>query len=114
MIRDTSVRTYRLSSRLCQESRRAQKKTERLDGSAGGVYGLVHDVMLMVPLTGLGGAIFSPESVAPGATQKKMVGSVMFFQADTLEEVKKTVENDIYYTSGVVRSQVFLISMRDA
>lgn len=46
--------------------------------------------------------MFSPESVLLGATQKKMVGSVMFFQADSIEEVKKSVESDIYYTSGVV------------
>lgn len=26
----------------------------------------------------------------------------MFFQADTIEEVKETVESDIYYTDGVV------------
>lgn len=58
--------------------------------------------ILTEALTELGGAMFSPDSVLPGAAEKKMVGSVMFFQADTIEEVKKTVESDVYYTSGVV------------
>ena len=33
----------------------------------------------------------------------KMIGSLMFFEAESIEEVRKTVESDIYYTSGVVR-----------
>lgn len=33
----------------------------------------------------------------------KMIGSLMFFEAGSIEEVRKTVEADIYYTSGVVR-----------
>ena len=32
-----------------------------------------------------------------------MVGSLVFFEADSIEEVRKVVESDIYYTSNVVR-----------
>ena len=32
-----------------------------------------------------------------------MTGSLMFFEAESIEEVRKIVESDIYYTSGVVR-----------
>ena len=31
-----------------------------------------------------------------------MVGSVLICEAETIEEVRKMVEGDIYYTSGVV------------
>jgi len=47
----------------------------------------------------VGGAMFTPESITGG--DAKMVGSVLFFEADTIEEVRKVVEGDIYYTSGV-------------
>lgn len=66
--------------------------------------------ILTASLIELGGAMFSPESVTPGATQKKMVGSVMFFQADSIEDVKKSVESDIYYTAGVVSPIISLSS----
>lgn len=32
-----------------------------------------------------------------------MIGSLIFFEAESVEEVRKIVESDIYYTSGVVR-----------
>lgn len=32
-----------------------------------------------------------------------MTGSLIFFEAESVEEVRKIVESDIYYTSGVVR-----------
>lgn len=32
-----------------------------------------------------------------------MIGSLMFFEAESVEEVRKIVEADIYYTSNVVR-----------
>ena len=51
--------------------------------------------------------MLSPESITGG--ERKMVGSVMMFEADTLEEVEKIIKNDIYYTSGVVRP-FFLLS----
>ncbi|KAJ6469476.1 hypothetical protein C8R45DRAFT_1017182 [Mycena sanguinolenta] len=47
----------------------------------------------------VGGALLSPESITGG--EKKMVGSCMICQAESLEAVKSLVESDIYYTSGV-------------
>ncbi|KAI0060395.1 hypothetical protein BV25DRAFT_1807433 [Artomyces pyxidatus] len=49
-------------------------------------------------LVKFGGAMLTPESVAG---PKKMVGSVMFYEAASLDEVRAAVEGDIYYTSGV-------------
>ena len=57
----------------------------------------------------VGGAMLSPESVEPGG-EVKMVGSVLVFEAETIEEVRKTVESDIYYTSGVVSSGLPVLS----
>lgn len=45
--------------------------------------------------------MLTPESIQLGS-EKKMVGSVLIFEAETLEAVRKVVERDIYYTSGVV------------
>ncbi len=39
-----------------------------------------------------------------------MAGSLMFFEAESIEEVRKIVESDIYYTSGVVRHPLSLVS----
>lgn len=53
---------------------------------------------------GLGGPLLSPESIAPGATaaDRRLVGSGMIYEAASLEAVRKVLEADIYYTSGVV------------
>lgn len=90
MIQDMLVRSvsFKALSVVCERRYRDASKVWR-------------EYTLTATLVELGGAVFSPDSVIPGATHK-MVGSVMFFQADTIEEVKKTVESDIYYTSGVV------------
>lgn len=39
--------------------------------------------------------------------RKKMIGSLVFYEAESIEEVRKMVESDIYYTSGVVRLPLF-------
>ena len=49
-----------------------------------------------------GNAFLTPESIAPGVTEKKMIGSVMIFEAASIEEVRKLIENDVYYKNGVV------------
>ncbi|ETW80083.1 hypothetical protein HETIRDRAFT_322307 [Heterobasidion irregulare TC 32-1] len=49
----------------------------------------------------LGGAILTPESIASESAEKKMTGSVLFFHAETIDKVRKTVESDVYYTSNV-------------
>jgi hypothetical protein len=45
--------------------------------------------------------------VSPELTDEKgrtkMIGSLLFFEAESVEEVRKIIESDIYYTGGVVR-----------
>lgn len=54
---------------------------------------------------GVGGALVTPETHT--AEQKKMIGSLLIIEAESLEAVRKMVESDIYYTSNVVRSLPF-------
>jgi hypothetical protein len=49
-----------------------------------------------------GGPLQAPE-LTDEKGKTKMVGSLLFFEAESIEEVRKIVESDIYYTSGVVR-----------
>jgi hypothetical protein len=58
-----------------------------------------------MPLTEAGGPLLSPESITGG--EHKMIGSVFFIQAETIEGVRKVVEEDVYYTSGVVSHPPF-------
>ena len=44
----------------------------------------------------------SPETYQ--TADRKLIGSMMVFEAENLEVVRKAVEEDIYYTSRVVRS----------
>lgn len=44
----------------------------------------------------------TPESIDVPAEDRKPVGSVFIIQAKSLDEVRKMMEEDIYYTSGVV------------
>ncbi|KZT35262.1 hypothetical protein SISSUDRAFT_990778 [Sistotremastrum suecicum HHB10207 ss-3] len=46
-----------------------------------------------------GGALANPESLTGGP--KKLVGSTLFIRADTIEEAKKLIEEDVYYKTGV-------------
>ncbi|KAI5116477.1 hypothetical protein M0805_003506 [Coniferiporia weirii] len=48
-----------------------------------------------------GRAVLSPESIASPDAPQNMVGSMMIFQASSLDEVKKIIESDIYYSDGV-------------
>ncbi|KAJ7054367.1 hypothetical protein C8F01DRAFT_1088904 [Mycena amicta] len=47
----------------------------------------------------MGGVMLTPESIT--GADKKMVGSVMIIEADTIETVESLIENDLYYTAGV-------------
>ncbi|KAG9033229.1 hypothetical protein FRB95_000408 [Tulasnella sp. JGI-2019a] len=47
----------------------------------------------------LGGAMLTPESITGG--DRKMVGSMLLFEADSLEEVRKLVEEDVYFKGKV-------------
>ena len=53
-----------------------------------------------------GGALLAPE-LTDESGRKKMTGSLMFYEAESIEEVRKIIESDIYYTSGVVRHSLF-------
>ncbi len=48
-----------------------------------------------------GAAMLTPESVTGG--ERKLIGSVMAMSAEKIEDVRAIIEEDIYYTSGVVR-----------
>lgn len=56
----------------------------------------------MVAFAGVGGAMLTPESIASPTAEKKMIGSVIIFEADSIETVRKAIESDIYYTGNVV------------
>jgi uncharacterized protein len=53
-----------------------------------------------------GGALLAPELTDENG-RKKMTGSLMFYEAESIEEVRKLVGSDIYHTSGVVRPLLF-------
>ncbi len=40
----------------------------------------------------------------PNPPEKKMVGSLMIFEAESYAEVKALIENDVYWTGDVVRT----------
>ncbi|KAJ6572061.1 hypothetical protein B0H19DRAFT_1255979 [Mycena capillaripes] len=46
-----------------------------------------------------GGALLTPESLT--GAEKKIVGSAMVYEAESIEVVRKLIEDDIYYTAGV-------------
>ncbi|KAJ7793925.1 hypothetical protein B0H14DRAFT_3558637 [Mycena olivaceomarginata] len=70
--------------------RRQSVRAKHLEGAARAVTeGLVR----------MGGALLTPESLTGG--DRKVIGSAMIYEAETLEAVRSVIEADIYYTSGV-------------
>ncbi|KAJ8518046.1 hypothetical protein ONZ45_g4849 [Pleurotus djamor] len=57
----------------------------------------------------VGAALLTPESIATPDAEKKLIGSTFICEAETLEDVKKAVEADIYYTSGVWDAEKIVI-----
>ncbi|KAG8931266.1 hypothetical protein FRC02_002988 [Tulasnella sp. 418] len=51
----------------------------------------------------MGGAMLTPESLTAQPGDKKLVGSILFYEASSIEEVRKSVEEDVYYSGNVVR-----------
>ncbi|KIM45093.1 hypothetical protein M413DRAFT_441756 [Hebeloma cylindrosporum] len=49
----------------------------------------------------IGGMLTTPDAVTNPEAPRKMLGSTFIFEAESIEEVKKSIEGDIYYTSGV-------------
>lgn len=52
----------------------------------------------------IGGAMLTPESIDTPTSDRKMVGSVLIMEAESLAAVRKAIEEDIYYTADVVSS----------
>lgn len=48
------------------------------------------------------GGLITPESQDAAPADKKFVGSVLLYEADSIEEVRKLVEQDLYWTENVV------------
>lgn len=61
-----------------------------------------------VMYTGLGGMLLSPKSMEIEGHGGKAVGSFLIVQAKTIEEARKVIESDLYYTSGVVSCSYIL------
>jgi len=53
--------------------------------------------------------MLSPESIETPTSEKKMVGSVFVIEAENIVAVRKAIEEDIYYTSGVVSDFVLVL-----
>ncbi|KAJ4468348.1 hypothetical protein J3R30DRAFT_3715290 [Lentinula aciculospora] len=49
----------------------------------------------------VGGVLLSPESLSAPLEGQKMVGSTFICEAESLDDVKKMVEEDVYYKEGV-------------
>ncbi|KIM53666.1 hypothetical protein SCLCIDRAFT_1222642 [Scleroderma citrinum Foug A] len=47
------------------------------------------------------GGVMTAESIVAAPSDKKFVGSYMIYEAEDLEAVRKLVENDVYYKTGV-------------
>lgn len=52
--------------------------------------------------------MLSPESITGG--DRKMIGSIFFIDAETIDEARKIVESDVYYSSGVWDIEKMLIT----
>ena len=56
--------------------------------------------------TGIGGGLLTPETYQ--TENKKLVGSMLIFEMESLEAVRQLVESDVYWTSNVVRDSSIL------
>ncbi|KAH9949271.1 hypothetical protein B0H21DRAFT_820271 [Amylocystis lapponica] len=48
-----------------------------------------------------GGVMLSPESATAPEAERKLVGTIIFVEAPTLEAARKIIEEDVYWTVGV-------------
>ncbi|KAN0090940.1 hypothetical protein V8E55_004506 [Tylopilus felleus] len=55
------------------------------------------------------GGLITPESQDAAPADKKFVGSVLLYEADSIEEVRKLVEQDLYWTENVWHKEKLLI-----
>ena len=60
-----------------------------------------------------GGATLTPESVAAiQPSEKKMTGSMLLYEAESIDTVREIVEKDVYYVNNVVRCNALLCRVR--
>ena len=59
----------------------------------------------LTTLPGIGGGLLAPETHQ--TADKKLIGSMLVFEMESLEDVRKLVESDVYWTSNVVRTQLY-------
>lgn len=68
--------------------------------------------MPLYPLTRcfieVAGGLITPESQDAAPGNKKFVGSVLLYEADSIEDVRKLVEQDLYWTENVVSRSTIL------
>ncbi|KAF8307674.1 hypothetical protein DL93DRAFT_2087768 [Clavulina sp. PMI_390] len=60
--------------------------------------------------TKLSGPFFTPESIEPGATDKKFVGSMFIIEAESVEAIRKRIEADAYWKGNVWDKEKFSIT----
>lgn len=60
----------------------------------------------------VGGVMLTPESIETATSPKKMTGSMFIMEAESIDAVRNVVQNDIYYTSGVVSATFYTISLQ--
>ncbi|KIM79013.1 hypothetical protein PILCRDRAFT_74837 [Piloderma croceum F 1598] len=56
------------------------------------------------------GAMLTPESIETPSSERKMIGSVLIVEAENIGAVRKAIEEDIYYTSGVWDPEKLMIT----
>lgn len=54
----------------------------------------------------MAGALLSPESTVAATAKRTMIGSLFICEAESIETVRKVMESDVYYTSGVVSTSL--------
>lgn len=64
--------------------------------------GFVADPVLVPRFIEVAGGLITPESQDAALADKKFVGSALLYEADSIEDVRKLVEQDVYWTENVV------------
>ncbi|KAH8828128.1 hypothetical protein DL96DRAFT_1709421 [Flagelloscypha sp. PMI_526] len=67
-----------------------------------------------IPLTmllGLGGKMVTPETMHLPSDKSQAVASLMIYKAESLEAARKLVEDDVYYTEGVVCTSILFAAL---
>jgi len=57
----------------------------------------------------VGGMVVSEDQIESEGGQKKAVASLLIVKAKTIDDARKLIESDVYYTSGVWDSEKLII-----